>query len=82
MQKIYMYSAFQRGTVTDKKHKWKELCGRVRDTFFDPTSKVNKGGGNQAEHSGLRFLTALIGVLVYLWKSNMIIIRSLQAGTI
>lgn len=38
----------------------------MRDNFFDPTSKVNRGGGNQAEHSGLRFLTALIGGLVYL----------------
>lgn len=33
--------------------------------FFDLTNKVNKrGSGDQAQHSGLFLLTALIGVLV------------------
>lgn len=62
-----MYPAFQRGTAANEKHKWKEVCGRMRDFsfFFDLTNKVNKrGSGDQAQHSGLFLLTALIGVLV------------------
>ena len=63
-----MYPAFQGGTAANEKHKWKEVCGRMRDFFFPFLiwqMKVNKrGSGDQAEHSGLCFLTALIGVLV------------------